>query len=334
MMAELYRKQRNVGCRITDDLIYKGYKAILLENELMQIMLLTDRGGEPIRWLHKKTDMEFIWLTRMGLQPLHPLYPDYQMSYPGGWQEMLPEVSYTHSHRGAMVHRGETAVTPWDYTILQDDPSEIKVRLTNRLRSLPLFIEKLITLKTGQSTVRIEETVYNEAPVQIEMNWGYHLAYGAPFFDQQAKIHFSSNSDVMNPITGETWKWPKAKQAGVEVDLSLAAPENTPRDLLVVCPEEGSYQIDNPHKGIALKVRWDSSLWPYVWYWQNYAADQNAPFFSSEYNIGLEMFNIPPKQTLTESAANGKAIILEPKGSISSWLEIEVVEGRMGNEDT
>lgn len=318
--------RRNSGCRIADDLIYEQYRSVLLENEKIQILLLLDRGGEPVRWLHKPSDTDFIWQTRMGLQPPNALYPDYQMSYPGGWQEMMPEVSYTHEYRGTVVHRGETAVNPWKLQIIRDEPEEVHIRLTHRLRSLPLFIEKDMILKSGETKVRISQTVRNEAPVSMETNWGHHLAYGAPFLNERSRIYFSPGAVVMNPAEGNQWEWPRAEQDGAIVDLSRLPKAGTRRDLLAVRTTDGMYRIDDPDNGLGLEVRWDHQVWPYVWYWQNYAADGDAPFFACEYNMGLEMFNVPPKLTLAEAAASGQAIRLEPLGSLSSWLEFEVKE--------
>ncbi|WP_282942840.1 hypothetical protein [Paenibacillus sp. RC67] len=50
-MKHMYRPLRNSGCRIVDDIVCKGSRSLLLENEKLLIHLLLDRGGEPIRWL-------------------------------------------------------------------------------------------------------------------------------------------------------------------------------------------------------------------------------------------------------------------------------------------
>lgn len=300
----------------------------MLENELLQVMLLLDKGGEPVRWLDKKSDTDFIWHTRTGLLPAHSLYPDYQMSYLGGWQEMLPEVSETHVYRGAVVHRGETAITPWDYELIREDDEELRVRLTNRLRSLPLFIEKTFILRRNDALVRIEETVRNEAPVPIEFNWGHHLAFGSPFLDIGTKVEFAPGSIVLDTATGKKREWPAAPGDGEPRDLSVMAQPGTSRPLLAVETPEGAYRLRNGSKPVALEVRWDRNVWPYVWYWQNFAADPNAPFFGCEYNIGLEPFNVPPKWTLAEAAAKGAALHLEPRGELSSWLHIAIKEDR------
>ncbi len=319
---------RNYGCRLTQDLVYQQYRAIMLENEKLQIILLLDRGGEPIRFLHKASDTDFIWMTRLGLLPPHGLYPDYQMTYPGGWQEMMPEVSYTHTYRGVVVHRGETAVTPWSCEVLRDDPDEIHIRLTNRVRSLPLRVEKHFVLRRGEAKLRIEEQVTNEAPVQMETNWGHHLAYGAPFLDSSSVISFKAGAKVLDPISGRRTNWPHYQSAHTdeEIDLSVMPPAGTPRELLAVETVDGRYGIYSPERKLGLEVSWDQQIWPYIWYWQNFGADGDAPFFACEYNIGLEMFNVPPKLTLAEAVQSGHAIVLPPHGSRSAWLEFEVKE--------
>lgn len=316
---------RNSGCRITDDLIYKGYRSLLLENDQLLIQLLLDKGGEPIRWLHKPTDTDLIWLTDAGLTPPHSVYADYQSSYIGGWQEMFPEVSRTSEYAGGLVHRGESAITPWDAVITKDDPEEIEVLLIHRLRSLPLRTEKRITLRAGSALVRIEETMLNCSPVaSIDVNWGHHLAYGLPFLGRDARIEFAEGARVCQPATGEQWPWPYMTKDGARTDLSALPPPGTPRELLYVLPKTAAYRIASPSRGLAAEVRWNGDVWPYVWYWQNFRADKDAPFFGCEYNIGLEMFNIPPKLTLAEAAAQGSALTISPSGRLTSWLEIEL----------
>lgn len=321
----LYRRIRNEGCRITDDLVYKGYRSLLLENEQLLIHLLLDKGSEPARWLHKPTDTDLIWYSHHGLQHAHPLFADYQTTYIGGWQEMLPEVSYTHEYRGALLHRGECAVTPWDYEIEQDEREVVRVKLINRSRSLPVRIEKTYMLTENSSLVRIEETLYNEAPtVAIEVNWGHHLAYGAPFLTRELQIEIDPAARIVHPASGENWSWPHLPGNDGLIDLSRMPSPGTERNLLYIDTPDGKYRMINPERRVALEVRWDRQVWPYLWYWQNFMADKEAPFYGCDYNIGLEMFNVPPKLTVREAVERKLALVIPPGGTISSWLEFEI----------
>ncbi|NOU85353.1 YhcH/YjgK/YiaL family protein [Paenibacillus sp. LMG 31460] len=111
--------------------------------------------------MHKRTDSDLIWFASRNLLLPQPLFSDYQMTYFGGWQEMFPEVSETHVYRGATLHRGESALVPWDYEIVKDDPDEVIILLTARMQSMPFQIEKTICLKSLSSKVRIDIAFYD-----------------------------------------------------------------------------------------------------------------------------------------------------------------------------
>jgi len=64
MPAALYRHH---ACRITDDLLYKGYRTIFLENELLRVGVLLDKGADIFQFLHKPSDTDFLWRSMQGL---------------------------------------------------------------------------------------------------------------------------------------------------------------------------------------------------------------------------------------------------------------------------
>jgi hypothetical protein len=113
------------------------------------------------------------------------------------------------------------------------------------------------------------------------------------------------------------------RRAGTATDLSIMPEPGTERELLYIATPDSAYRLTSPSRGVSLDVRWDGSVWPYLWYWQNFRADMNAPFFGCDYNIGLEMFNVPPKLTLGEAVEQGRALVVPPLGSVSSWLELK-----------
>jgi hypothetical protein len=58
---------RHHGCRITDDLKYKGYRTLMIENDLIKIGVLLDKGTDLFQFLHKPTDTDFLWRSPQGL---------------------------------------------------------------------------------------------------------------------------------------------------------------------------------------------------------------------------------------------------------------------------
>jgi hypothetical protein len=76
---------------------------------------------------------------------------------------------------------------------------------------------------------------------------------------------------------------------GKEIDFSKLPAVGTPCEMLYLenLPA-GRYRVVTPSKKLATEVTWDNTLFPYLWYWQEYGSSQAAPWFGKHYNIGLE----------------------------------------------
>src|SRR5689334_11386819 len=96
MTQPTYTHERNYGCRVTET-IYRGLRTVTLENEIIRVTVLADKGSDIIEFLHKPTDTDFMWRSPQGVQNPATFVPtlprpdgaflDY---YEGGWQECLP----------------------------------------------------------------------------------------------------------------------------------------------------------------------------------------------------------------------------------------------------
>jgi hypothetical protein len=121
-----YRPQRNWGARVLE-YRYQGMRAVSLENELLRVGVLADKGTDVFEFNYKPRDMDFVWLTAddvrnptsyLSTSP-DPLatFMDY---YPGGWQEIFPNGGAPSSYLGAQFgQHGEVSNLPWDYEITQ-----------------------------------------------------------------------------------------------------------------------------------------------------------------------------------------------------------------------
>ncbi len=52
-----YLHERNFGCRLTK-IIISGYKAIILENNLVRVTVLVDKGTDIYELLYKPLDID------------------------------------------------------------------------------------------------------------------------------------------------------------------------------------------------------------------------------------------------------------------------------------
>ena len=65
MNMSRYRPQRNWGARVLE-YRYKGMKAVFLENELLRVGVLADKGTDVFEFNYKPRDTDFVWLTAGG----------------------------------------------------------------------------------------------------------------------------------------------------------------------------------------------------------------------------------------------------------------------------
>ena len=92
----IFRRTPHDRCRISDDWTYKGMRTVILENELLRVVVITDKGSDIVEFRYKPTDTDFMLMLPQGVRnPLHDTpsahhkhsFLDY---YSGGWNEVVP----------------------------------------------------------------------------------------------------------------------------------------------------------------------------------------------------------------------------------------------------
>ncbi len=57
---------RHYGCRIINDLCYKGIRTVFLENELIRVGILLDKGADFFLYLVLVSIRKISWLSMVG----------------------------------------------------------------------------------------------------------------------------------------------------------------------------------------------------------------------------------------------------------------------------
>lgn len=298
---------RNYGCRIKTDLVYKNYAAVVMENEVFRLTMLPGKGSDIIELLHKPSDTDFAWFTQLGLRRKEAIFADYQSQYQGGWQEIFPSLSAEHHHQGMPMPRyGEAALVEWAYDIVRDDPKEIGVRFSYTCRTMPLRLEKTVIMKSGVPGFSFTETATNLSPAPLHADWGHHITFGTPFLQPGTVIELPTE-ELPKFVTLEK---------GAPYDFSV---HNKLTD--------GMYRLLRPD-GIGAEVRWNKERWPCLWFWREFGGNLGGPYYGCNYNVGLEMFSSPPAHTLAENVEKGTAIAFEPYASLDAELHFSVIDQR------
>jgi hypothetical protein len=302
--------ERHYGCR-GREVLFKGMRTLTLENELVRISLLLDKGTDIVEFLHKPSDTDFLWHAPWAsrLPAAHvPTSPRPEGTfldvYEGGWTEVLP-TAIAGSHLGAYFgDMGEASLLPWEYEIVTDRPDCLVVRLEVELARLPLRVEKTLTLERGRPVLRIDEQLVNLSEVPLEVMWGQHPTFGAPFLGPDCVVdvpacqaYTQSYGEYPRLRQGGPQAWPYAQALdGTLLDLSRTAPpESRTEDMLYLGQlEEGWYAFTDTARQVGFGMRWDVNVFPYLWYWQCFCGPNPQPFFGRAYAVGIEPWTTPP----------------------------------------
>jgi hypothetical protein len=342
-----WRPARNWGARVHEVTAY-GHPAVVLENELLRVTVLLT-GGHVVEFNHKPRDRDHVWLAPDAVRPpaagsaAADDVAAFLDSYPGGWQEVLPNGGAPARHRGAaLAQHAELTGLRWDTELLVDEPDEVAVRLSVAARRTPLHLSKVLRLRSGDPTLWVDEELTNVAPVPVEAMWGQHLAYGAPFLQPGHRITLPDgiqvhphpepiNPPVRSVRAGGPYPWPLVPSPdGGERDLSVVPSPGEPSEIVYLTGfgDTGWYELRDPADGSGLRVSWDATVLPYLWLWHELGATTGYPWWGRAYGVGLEPFSSHPTEGLARAVENGTALTLAPHATLRlNWSTGVICDG-------
>ena len=340
-----FARNRNSGCRITVDIYFGDIPAVVLENEFIRMTVLAGRGADVVEFLYKPLDVDLVWLTSNGIptKKIPEFHPDdvdtFLNGYPGGWQSIFPNGGAPSQVEDIKFgQHAEAALLDWHYVVNLDSEEEVSVDFMVETKKTPFRINKRISLKRYEKKCLVRETIENLSAQPRKTMWGAHFSFGAPLIDSDSTITLPSGGRVIphsEPISSagrrlastEEFNWPIGKSGnGSDIDFSKLPPKKTQSEILYIKDLTQSwYQINSPSKKLAAKVSWDGKLLPYLWFWQEFGAANDYPWYGKHYNIGLEPFSSYPTNGLAEAIANGSALSFNSREKKTSLIEFEVV---------
>ena len=299
--------RHHYGARL-HDYVSNGYRTVALENELIRVEVLVDKGTDVVSFLEKQTDTDFMWRSAMGLRPAAAVARTASLdvtnlcdAYEGGWQECLPNGGPGVTYKGAPIpFHGEVMNLPWEMTVTEDTPEVVSVRLSVAAVRTPFRVEKDLTLRSGRPVLEITERVTNDAPEEMHLMWGHHPAFGAPFLDETCRVDVPAcraTTRRAGPMPTSELKfeadfdWPDAPLAAGGVrDLRQVPPPSSGTAEWVCLSgfEEGWYGVTNTSRGVGFGLRWDADVFPYLWFWQVWGGMPGYPWWGRHYNCALE----------------------------------------------
>jgi len=334
----MYTYGRKTGCRVSLDYTYRGMRVAFLENDLIRVGVLLDKGADIFEFTFKPKDLDFLWQSPIELRkPFiatsalpEGAFHDY---FYGGWQEVLPSAGwasepYMGTYQG--LH-GEASLLPFEASITEDTPEMVSLRTWVRMYRTPLKLERTLTLQRGKAALFIHERLVNESPSEFAIMWGHHPAYGEPFLDQHCVarapvkkvevVAFHPNG-LWEP--GGDYDFPMVpnRRTGQLQDITRVQDRATHSVDVIIFKDlsEGYYTLTNEKMGVGIGMAWDASLFKYLWMWQVYGGHNDYPWYGRTYNCALEPFTSYPPGGIQTALRNGSAHILKPDEVIDTDL--------------
>ena len=348
-----YQNERTYGCRISDAWTYRGLKTVVLENELLRVSVLADKGADIFELVHKPSDTDFMWRTPWSVRETSKWVPStgwgdgvWHDTYIGGWQTIAPTGGPPQQYAGADIgQHTEATLMPWDAQIIEDSPERVSVKFWVRTVRTPFWIEKTISLESGSAVLTVEDSLTNEAEEPAEAEWGQHIALGEPFLtancilDLPAADHFApsvaeeAGNSRIKP--GSSGKWPHAVGAnGSAVDLRRfpAKSERLADYMVFKNMADGWYAVTNPDRGVGIGVTWPAETFRYLWYWQVFGGGTGYPWYGRTYNVGLEPFTSLSAGVPEPGSSARTAEIFQPGETRRATVKAVVFESTSGVE--
>ncbi len=339
---------RHWGCRISDEWSFKGMRTLVLQNELVRITVLADLGSNIYEFLHKPSDLDFMWKHPNGVrnpQDIAPKGMDNALAFhdlfPGGWPEILPNGCAPGEYKGAQLNVfGEVSNVPWHYRILEDTPERVSVKLWVRTTRTPFLLVKTLTLEANKPALFIQETVTNEGTQRMEFMWGHHPVVGPPFLDASCRIdappskvivlHDEDGPDVRMHLH-QTGEFPIIRDIHDQpLDLRVVpGPEFKSMDNCYLLDfEKGWIAVTNTARQVGFGLAWDAQVFKYIWLWEALGGGIGYPWYGRTYQIGIEPWTSYPCVSLAEVVERGTAASLDGGESVSAWLTAGAYSGK------
>ena len=341
----MYTYGRKQGCRISLDYTYKGMRIAYLENELIRVGVLLEKGADIFEFTYKPGDLDFMWQSPIPMRSQFVAtsvlsegnYHDY---YYGGWQEILPSAGWSSEpYLGTFqgLH-GEVSLLPSEARVIEDKPEQITLQTRVTLYRSPLTLERNLTLKTGQAGLFIQECLVNHSTGKFAIMWGHHPALGEPFLDDSCIVQAPATTvEVMDFHPNGLWsresqfKFPLVKNRRTQqLEDITKIRDRTAKSVDVMFLKElteGWYGITNKRKQIGFGMAWDKDLFKYLWMWQNYGGHDDYPWYGRAYTCALEPFTSYPPAGIGEAIKNGTALYMQPGETIETELVAVAYEG-------
>lgn len=214
---------------VSIDWTYRGIRTVILENELLRVIVMPELGAKIWQVTYKPKGKDLLWHNpRIKPRPL-PFHANYDDNFFGGWDELFPNDMPEELNGESMPDHGEIWTLPWEWALETHTEGEATLHLWVQTPISACRVEKWLTLRASESTLRFHHRITNIGSKDQPHLWKLHPAMAV---DEHCRVELGAKTmyieDFGPPRGGKTevtYQWPY-----------LTDTEATRHDMRIVLP--------------------------------------------------------------------------------------------------
>jgi hypothetical protein len=267
-----------MACIITDEWSYRGFKTVILENELIRITVLPDLGAKIHELIYKPSDHDFMY-HHPRVECRTPVFDvNIDNWWTGGMDEAIP-TGHPCSYEGDNYpFLGEAWSLAWYYQIQEISDTEVCLYMRRPLIISPLVVERWITLRQGEMQLHLRHKITNTGYQPFEFLWGLHPGFAITpdcridLPGNEVQIEESSPDNRLGK-QGTKYTWPHASdKKGNQTDMRLVQPpEAGTMDFHYVTGlKDGWLALTDTKKKEGIALVFPKEVFKSIWLWLVY----------------------------------------------------------------
>ena len=315
------------GATVSDAWSYRGFRAIVLENDRLRVTVLPGHGAKITEFVSKRAGRDLLYHhPRFDVRP--PVFgANADDWWTGGIDEIAPTGHPCVVDGEQLPFLGEYWSQAWSARVVDEGPERGVIDLAASGIITPLRIERRMELRADEAILRSRHRLTNVGPLPIDFIWGIHPGLA---IRPGARIQVPATGGVVaegHPELGLTpgmrFEWPRApRRQGGSIDLSVAPPPTPPSWVLSYLDglAAGWLAVTDPGTRSGFAMSFDPAVLPVVWQWGVYGGWRGI------YALALEAWTSYPAR-LDEAIAAGRHRTLGPGEVLETEVRFIAYEG-------
>lgn len=311
--------------RIDDQRTHDGLRTIVMENDRIRVEILPELGAKVNRIEHRATGTDFLWHNPSIAPRIVPIGTSYDDNFSGGWDELFPNDLAGRVRDAVYPDHGELWTQRWTHTITERTDDRVQVTLCCEGAVTTTRIEKVITLKAGESQLHFSHQLTNAGHRPFDFLWKLHPAMA---IEEGDRIDVPGlTGELVDPSFGRlaepaSFNWPVAHPTGAPpLDLSVVPALNGTREFVYVRDlTDGWCAIRRRRLDLGFGLVFPRHVFSSVWLFMTFGGWRGLN------TVVLEPCTTVPKD-LNEAIRRGTARTLRPGEILSCDVRAVVFEG-------